>query len=233
MSGEAGRTRRWIGWSLAGLALAASLALDSWLYHRLHTGKEAVEGRLWYSAVRSVGTLWFWGCAAAAIAAVRPGAWRRRVRAGLWVFGAALLAGVAAEGLKMAIGRERPILHDGASVFRSISQSVLSSRNLSFPSSHAAVAFGGAFMVWRLRAGVPWGPVLGGLGLAAACACGFSRTLTGAHFVGDVVAGGMVGALSAIGVHRCIGPRIARKRPGLLLRRRAAGPAPGAGTLGA
>ncbi len=52
---------------------------------------------------------------------------------------------------------------------------------------HGAVAFGAAFMLWRLhpRAAPVW--------MALACGCGATRVLSRAHFVSDVVASAFVG----------------------------------------
>lgn len=198
-------------WGAALLLLLASVWLDPHLYQVAHVGKESIEWQAWYQVFRMVGTLYFWIPAGLAVGLARPGAWRRRVRAALWVFGAAAMAGLLAEVLKVAIGRERPILNDGSSVFRSISQVFLSTRDLSFPSSHAAVALGGAWMVWRLRASLRMGSCIGWLALLAAGVCGASRMLTGAHFFGDIVGAAIVGAVAAMIVHRLVHPAIARR----------------------
>jgi undecaprenyl-diphosphatase len=206
------------------------------VYHEVCVGKEAVEWRWWYQAARFVGSLWFWMAVGVVVGLARPGAWRRRVRAGLGVLAAALLAGAAAELLKPVIGRERPLLHDGQFVFLPLT-GWLSDAGRSFPSSHAAVAFGGAWMLWRLaRGGGSVWRIGAWLALGVATCCGVSRMLTGAHFLSDVIAGGMIGALAAIGLARLVGPRLARHRPGVcLLRRRwvGRGGAGRAGTLGA
>lgn len=207
-------------WSGAMVLLLASVLLDPYLYRVAHVGKESIEWHAWYQVFRMVGTLYFWIAAGLAVGLARPGAWRRRVRAALWVFGAAALAGLLAEVLKVAIGRERPILNDGSSVFRSISQVFLSTRDLSFPSSHAAVAFGGAWMVWRLRGTLKLGRWLGWAAPLTAGICGASRMLTGAHFFGDIVGAAIVGALAAMVVHRLIHPSVARRCPEVCLLRR-------------
>lgn len=221
--------RRRALWLASGLALLASLWLDGAAYRLFHAGKDSVEWRASYQVVRSTGTLWFWAAAALIAGLARPGGWRRRVRAALWVFCAAGLAGFGAEVLKVVIGRERPLLHDGSFVWRPMA-SALSTAGLSFPSSHAAVAFGGAWMVWRLGRGAGvWGVVAGVCALVLAGVCGVSRLLTGAHFLGDVVGAAILGAVAAMVVHRLITPGAARRWPlPCLLRVRFRGPEPGA-----
>jgi membrane-associated phospholipid phosphatase len=219
---------RQIAWLAACTLLMLSVWLDPWAYRLAHAGKDAVEPRAWYQIVRTAGTLWFWIPVGLAVGLARPGAWRRRVRAALWVLFAALVAGVAAELLKVVVGRERPLLHDGSFVFRPLT-GWLSNAGMSFPSSHAAVAFGGAWMVWRLARGESrdWAWA-GWAALAIAGACGVCRMLTGAHFLADVVGAALAGAVAAAGVHRLITPALARRWPEVcLLRRRwAARPRP-------
>lgn len=67
------------------------------------------------------------------------------------------------------------------------------------PSSHAAVAFGGAWAVALL-----W-PRLKGLALFLACGCGVTRMLTGDHFLSDVVAAGLLGWGAAVVAGRWVG----------------------------
>lgn len=225
------------GWMIAAIALIVCVSVDHRVYHLFHVGKEAVEGLAWYQLVRAVGTLWFWIPIALGVGLARGGAWRRRVRGALFIFFAALLAGVLAEGLKLVVGRERPLLHDGSYVFHPFGR-WFNTVGLSFPSSHAAVAFGGAWMLWRLAQARSRAWTFAALlSLIVAAGCGLSRILTGAHFLGDVVGSGITGALAAAMAHRAIPPRLARRWPTLLLlrrrrtARRAQGPAQDAGTL--
>lgn len=215
---------RWISVA-AGAAFVLSLLLDHWAYHAMLMGKEAAEALASYQLVREVGTLRFWAAVALAVGALRPGSWRRRVRAAAGVFLAAAIAGLAAEVLKVVIGRDRPLYHDGAWVLRPLGDRFRG--GMGFPSSHAATAFGGAVGVWlftgeRPRVHLALGICVGALSIG----CAASRMLTGAHFLSDVVGGAILGWIAARVARGGIGPRCARRWPGVLLwrprRRRAA-----------
>lgn len=226
--GHALRVRDWrpIRWLLAAAALILTLFVDRAVYSVALLGKDAVEPLFGYQLVRGFGSVSFWIPIALLAGLAHGGAWRRRLRAGLRVLAAALLAGLLAEILKVVVGRERPLLHDGSSVFRPMAD-LLSTKGLSFPSSHAAVAFGGAWMLWRLaRLHGPRWRVGACLALAAAAACGISRMLTGAHFLGDLVGAAIVGAIAAMTIHHAIPPGAARRLPELLLLRRRRRPDP-------
>jgi membrane-associated phospholipid phosphatase len=66
------------------------------------------------------------------------------------------------------------------------------SHDPSFPSDHASAAFAIAFAVLHFDR------VVGSLFLAVAVLIGLGRVLTGAHYPGDVLAGGAVGLLAAL-----------------------------------
>lgn len=89
--------------------------------------------------------------------------------------------GLAAEVLKLLLRRERPAPHDGEYVFRAFSERPFSTSGLALPSSHALVAFTGAFVLCRLwpRAWPVW--------IAFAAGCALTRVQAHAHFLSDVV----------------------------------------------
>jgi membrane-associated phospholipid phosphatase len=60
------------------------------------------------------------------------------------------------------------------------------------PSSHAAVAFAGSITLALLY------PRLALPALAVAIGCGFTRVASGAHYPSDVLAGAVVGGLTAV-----------------------------------
>ena len=122
------------------------------------------------------------------------------------LFWGPVVAGGVGELLKILIRRERPGLHDGAWVFRAFSDRPFNTSALGMPSSHAAVAFGGAVVLARLFPGAA------PLAYALAAACAVTRVLARAHFASDVVVGALagwaVGALlwNRFGAHRSPNP---------------------------
>ena len=121
-------------------------------------------------------------------------------------------AGLLAEMAQLLIQRDRPLgpgawrhvsrpptrvhrpLGTGAWHLRGWAERSWSTADLGMPSSHAAVAFGGAVLLGRLHPRIR--PVV--LGLAAGCA--LSRVVVGAHFPSDVVAGAAIGWLVAAAI---------------------------------
>jgi undecaprenyl-diphosphatase len=125
-----------------------------------------------------------------AIAGARDVAARRRVPLTLLAVGiAAGLSSAAANGLKTVFDRPRPPLGDDP-----VTALTALPSTASFPSGHAATAFGAAvalgLLVPRLRI-----PALAIAGLVA-----FSRVYLGVHYTSDVIAGGLLGAAIAAAV---------------------------------
>ena len=128
----------------------------------------------------------------------------------------AALAGLAAEAMKIIISRERPPgPGDGtdaelARVGEHVQHLPLSGlwahydAGLGMPSSHTAVAFGGAFMLSRLVPGV-WP-----LAMLAAAGCAYTRLAAGAHFLSDVYVGVFVAYAVSWMVGRAVPPRRVR-----------------------
>ncbi len=183
-----------------GLVLLAFLALglfDRAGYHAFFVGEarlERIEDKDWYRAFRIAGTLWPWLFIAAAM--VLHGLARQRrlhgkeapeATAGLLILAAAVAAGALAEILQVVTGRLRPGATDGRTVFRGLFERFINSDGLGFPSSHAAVAFGAAFMICFLY------PAAGVVPLVAALLCGLTRLLAGAHFLTDIFGAALAG----------------------------------------
>ena len=82
--------------------------------------------------------------------------------------------------IQVLVRRERPGLHNGTYVFRAFSDRPFHGAEFGLPSSHAIVAFSGAWLLCRIypRAWPIW------IGLAAGCA--WSRVAAQAHFLSDV-----------------------------------------------
>jgi len=168
----------------AGLVTLLSLLLDPWVW--THLSNPSVYEHDWGRLLRVTGSLVLWAPLALAIglelrARTGPGsgAWR--------LLAAPLVAGAAAEVLKLLVRRERPGLHQGAYVFRGFAERPFDTHDIGFPSSHATVAFAGAAVLARLY------PRAGAVGYALAFGCAATRVLAQAHFASDVVAGCIAG----------------------------------------
>lgn len=89
--------------------------------------------------------------------------------------------------LQVLVRRERPGLHSGHYFFRPFRDRPLHGSEFGLPSSHAMVAFSGAWLLCRLypRAWPVW--------LALAVGCALSRVAAQAHFFSDVTVGAVAG----------------------------------------
>jgi membrane-associated phospholipid phosphatase len=120
---------------------------------------------------------------------------RRRAERASFLFATVALAGIAANLIKVLVGRFRPsLLFDGDSYgFAPFS---FDSTMRSFPSGHATTAFalGFAFAALFPRFAAAW---LALAGLVAA-----SRVVINAHYLGDVLGGALVAAFTMLVVRR-------------------------------
>lgn len=178
-------------WRATGVALVAYLVAslaDKAIFDALHDPK--VYERDWGRLLRIVGFQGTWVALALAIGLHDAGATAPRAhpwrRAWLVVWSPAI-AGALAEVLKIVFRRERPGLHDGLYGFRPWSDRPFGGAGLSLPSSHAAVAFGGAAMLAVLFPRARW------VGWVLAAGCALSRLMAHAHFASDVVLGAFIG----------------------------------------
>jgi membrane-associated phospholipid phosphatase len=185
---------------VAALTIGAyvEVPLNEWCQRHTHH----FEHNDLFQMLRSGGYMGTWFVAAAALTMID---WRRTTAAvGMqWARGLALLlapgfAGLLAEGLKIVFRRERPQIAHAWYVFRDFNVGPFHSGGLCMPSSHAAVVFGGAFVLVRLF------PAATPVWLVLATATAVSRVLTGAHYVTDVCAGVAVGAACAWAVCRLL-----------------------------
>jgi membrane-associated phospholipid phosphatase len=156
------------------VAIVAAHLLDGWAYQHLIDGEvyQNDRGRL----LRVVGYYPLWIIAAVAL-------WlqtRDRHRA-LFLGIVPGVGGLIDEVLKLLLRRERPGPHDGEYVFRSFTERPFSTSGLALPSSHAMVAFTGAFVLCKLypRAWPVW--------FALAAGTALTRVQAQAHFLSDVV----------------------------------------------
>ena len=183
---------------LAALATLAALWLDPIVYHRV--GPVELERYDWGRLLRVMGTLYVW--VPLALALWLEARHREPARAGsAWLLAIApAIAGLLAELLKLLIRRERPNLHAGEYFYRSFGERTFDSHDLGFPSSHVAVAFGGATIVARRY------PRAGWVAYLLAAGCGITRLATQAHFLSDVVGGALVGWAVATMLTRRVPP---------------------------
>src|SRR5439155_12773754 len=120
--------------------------------------------------------------------------WAARMRAAARIpamlFAAIAVSGILVDLLKVIVGRPRPKLLFSAGNYE-FSWIGLSADHWSFPSGHAATAAALAAALWCL-----WPqPVL--LYIVGAALVAISRVVVGAHYLSDVVMGGVIGVLVA------------------------------------
>lgn len=195
------RLRRRAGLKRLGLAFVAMVVasiLDRPVYwllrHALDIQKHDVDGEDWWEFLRAFGYMPLWAFVAVTFfihdRARNTDPYRpdKSYQRGLLVLLAPILAGLAAEVLKVLFARERPDMHDGWYHFRPLFSSLLDSGGLGLPSSHTAVAFGGACVTALLFPAARVALMVGAVGCAA------SRVLAHAHFVSDCVLAAIVAA---------------------------------------
>ena len=163
----------------------AATALDGWAFRTL-LSRDLVANpfRDWWWLLRLAGYWPTWLLIGLAVCAAD-----RSLRRCPFPIAAAGLAGLFAEGLKLLIRRQRPLDTDGAYRFLTFAERTWDSSSFGLPSSHAAVAFAGAFALIRL-----W-PRIGFVVVPWAIGCGLSRVLVGQHFLSDIAGGAIVGWL--------------------------------------
>ncbi len=190
--GPAGTRVAWIALAITLGATALAMLVDTAVYERVH--HPAVYDRDWGRLLRVIGFVGSWAALAVALRLHENGVPERqalaRRRAAL-LFWSPVLAGGAAELLKLLVRRERPALNDGLYGFRPWDERTWSTAGLAFPSSHTAVAFGGAALLARLFPRARW------VGYTLAAGCAATRVIARAHFVSDVVFAAGLGWLVA------------------------------------
>lgn len=185
---------RWRGVAFVWVAvLSLGLVFDRVVY-RAFDDVASKRGDDWYEAMRVLGFLPVWAMISLSVSLHAPNAIKR----GVAVFIAPMAAGLAAEVIKVIVGRERPRNTGGSYVFRTIMER-FESPSLGFPSSHVAVAAGGAFMLSML-----W-PRTWPVCLMLIVACTWSRVADGgAHFMSDAAGAAAIGYLAARITHKLL-----------------------------
>lgn len=150
--------------------------------------KARLESKDWYQMFRAAGYLPTWFLIGGGVWLVERSR-RRPAPGGLAIIAGAVLAGLGAEILKPLLGRHRPAF-DGSLEWNPVLGRLLQPETydaaLGLPSSHAAVAFGAAFVVVRLYRPARW------ILVVAASGCALTRLLAGAHVLSDVVVAALV-----------------------------------------
>ncbi len=214
---------------VAGLLFVIGFVAVSLADQRIHEAlawtldaRHRHEQELWYRVLRNIGSIWVWLILSVLICSMVWWQSRRRNRTtptdgaalstgciwqGCVVFLSAGASGLAAELLKMLIGRERPtriiddqLVYQGYR-FRAFLRGFVDTSNLGLPSSHAATAAGGAFaLAWylsrRAQRTRTW-VLIWTLAWIAVLGCSLTRILAGAHFASDVYAGMALGWIVA------------------------------------
>lgn len=186
-------------WTIV-LSLAAALLLAAGLFFWDQPVLEAVRhgfGKGWKDTAKFFSRYgdfpWLFGAALLVLGFTLRTRRRQWTRVLVVMLLAGVVAGLTSNLIKLGAGRVRPrvdevshgwygTVHHGEWVsIRHIHQS--------FPSSHAACAFGFFFPLFLARQG--WGS----LGLAGAVAIAWSRVQLNAHHVSDVAAGALLGMI--------------------------------------
>lgn len=174
------------------VATALSMAMDGWVFQNVQN--PTVYDHDWGRLLRVMGFTGTWVALAAALALHEGATLVRRplAKRRAWLlFWSPVLAGSLAEVIKLVVRRERPAIHDGLYGFRPWDERTWNGAGLAFPSSHTAVAFGGAALLARLYPRARW------VGYTLALGCAITRVLARAHFVSDVVFAAGLGWLVA------------------------------------
>ena len=166
--------------AIAALSLAAIVAAhlaDPWAWAHLRDAK--VYDRDWGRLLRSAGYLPTWIIVAIGLYAHDKGSPGDRWRGALMLL-VPTVTGAAAEVLKLLFRRLRPGETSPDYVFRPFLEDTWSNSGMRLPSSHMMVAMGAAVVLARLYPRSRW------LWYLIAIGCGYTRVLSGAHYLSDV-----------------------------------------------
>jgi membrane-associated phospholipid phosphatase len=201
---------RWLGATHEPTIMAAGGVSETQTEIRIAQSRSAaiarkakLESQDWYQMFRSAGYLPTWLLIGGGIWLIEHRG-RRHPSRGLAIILGAMVTGLMAEILKLVFGRHRP-MPDGSLDWNPLFGAILLpdtyGHSLGLPSSHAAVAFGAAFVVMRVYPGTGW------VAMSAAIGCALTRMLAGAHVLSDVVVAAMLAGLISSMLVRMIGLR--------------------------
>ncbi|MEV0277987.1 phosphatase PAP2 family protein [Streptomyces sp. NPDC050610] len=190
--------------ALLAAASAALLVLVAVEWGPLMSADRRVAEGLHHVAVTHPGltrtgrvlTDWVWSPTAMRAALVAVAAWlvwRRELPLALWAAGTAVVGTALQQGLKAAVGRERPHWPDP----------VDSARYSAFPSGHALTAMVVCgLLVWLLvlhGARKAWVRAAAVVATVSVVGVGFTRVYLGVHWLSDVAGGTLLGAALLMG----------------------------------
>lgn len=200
------RVRRLLAATVTAMGFLLLTLLDRWLFFALRLEHwDKWQFRDWEQALRAAGYLPLWVAVGLILLASRP---RYRPNAPLTAAPlplrslayalpfACLAAGGFAELCKIIVRRHRPTVETHGAYLFDWFGGAFAGRGLGFVSSHAAVAFGAAFLLWR------YSRPAGGLLILVAVGCSVTRMLAGAHFATDIYGGAVVAWFGAALVWR-------------------------------
>ena len=181
------------------ILILLATCLDGQVLHKFYMRGDLSDGNRMF---RVMGYLPLWMLIALVFAMVdsaKMPAWTLKGMVGGWyrtilIVLASSVTGAVAEGLKLLIRRERPNLDVSHYTYRAWSEGMFASGPMGMPSSHAAVAFGGALMLCKLfpRATVVW--------WILAIGCAVTRIGSQKHFLSDTLVSALIGMV----VVRCL-----------------------------
>ncbi|MEM8834221.1 MAG: phosphatase PAP2 family protein [Planctomycetota bacterium] len=175
----------------AGVSLVVAHALDPLVHEHVRT--RDVYGDDLGRAFRVAGFVPLWLVVALGMLLIdartrRAGGWRAVGERAYLLSASVISSGLVAELIKLLSRRLRPD-DDLVYRFRPFDDATWSTGGIGFVSSHAAVAFGAAFVLCRLA------PRLAPIWLLLGIGCGVTRLLDGAHWLSDVVGAAIVALL--------------------------------------
>ena len=174
-----------------GVAWLFPHALDVPVHHALLSFPAPIMDPLW-DGVAYLGNGWV--IAPTCLTVALFSGWSRRDQAretALRCFAAYAVSGIAAQGVKRLLGRPRPrVIDDSMAGWGPSFESGFDA----FPSGHATSAFALAAVLSHYY------PRGRGVFMILACLVGTARVVRGSHWITDVVAGALLGALIGVWV---------------------------------
>lgn len=191
--------RVWPAWYVIVPLIAVlppALAIDGVIEQLMGRYPAWAKHHSWFwSIAKQPGEYWLSSIATLLILFLHPWRWRAAALIPMAVASSALITAL----LKWVIGRRRPVTDVSPfdlDPFRGGLSGLFDQRNLCFPSGHATMAFATATILAIILPRYWW------VWMSIALLCAIQRVAELAHYPADVIAGAMVGILSA---RACVG----------------------------